>query len=74
MMYYVGFTYRECYNIPVWQRRWFIDRLNKEIKRYKEANDGETPPTRAAHQNTPDVRAMMGRHRSMVPANLRRFT
>ena len=73
-MYYVGFTWREGYNIPIWQRRWFIDRLNKEVKRYKEANGGDNPPTRAAHHNTPDIRSMMGRHRDMVPANLRRFT
>ena len=74
MMYYLGFTYREAYNIPVWQRKWFIERLNKEIERSKEANNGQAPATRAVHQNTPDVRAMMGRMRSQVPANLRRFT
>jgi len=74
MMYYMGFTYIEGYNIPIWQRRWFITRLNEEIKKGKEANDGQAPPTKAAHHNTPDVRSMMGRHRSMVPANLRRFT
>ena len=73
MMYYVGFTYRECYNIPVWQRRWFIDRLQKEIKRTQD-KEGNAQPTRGYHQNTPDARAMMGRYRSMVPANLRRFT
>jgi hypothetical protein len=73
-MYYLGFTYQETYNIPLWQRRWFIERLNQEIKNYNEKNNGENPPTRAAHQNTPQMREMMGRHRSMVPAKLRRFT
>jgi len=73
MMYYMGFTYVECYNIPIWQRRWFIDRMNKEIKRQTD-DKGNAPATRAAHHNTPDARAMMGRYRSMVPANLRRFT
>jgi len=73
-MYYIGFTYHEAYNIPVWQRRWFIQRLNTELERAKKANGGEAPPTRAMHQNTPDVRSMMGRMRSQVPANLRRFT
>ena len=29
---------------------------------------------RPAHQNTPDSRALMNRHRAMVPAKLRRFT
>ena len=70
----MGFTCKEGYNIPIWQRRWFIDRLNKEIKKYQEKNNGESPPTRAAHDNSPDIRAMMGRQRDMVPANLRRFT
>lgn len=70
----MGFTWKEGYNIPIWQRRWFIDRLNKEIKKYQEKNNGESPPTRAAHDNSPDIRAMMGRSRDMVPANLRRFT
>ena len=73
MMYYMGFTYVECYNIPIWQRRWFIQRMNDEIKRTQDSQ-GNAQPTRAAHQNTPDARAMMGRYRSMVPANLRRFT
>lgn len=73
LMYYVGFTYRECYNIPIWQRIWFIQRLNEEIK--KNTNkEGEAPPTRAAHHNTAQMREMMGRYRGQVPANLRRFT
>tara|TARA_B100000700_G_scaffold328785_1_gene447818 strand:- start:1166 stop:1387 length:222 start_codon:yes stop_codon:yes gene_type:complete len=73
-MYYLGFTYGEAYNIPIWQRRWFIQRLNEEIKKSQEANNGQAPPTKAYHQNTQDVRSMMGRMRSQVPANLRRFT
>jgi len=47
--------------------------MNKEIKRTSD-KDGNAQATRAAHQNTPDARAMMGRYRSQVPANLRRFT
>ena len=72
-MYYCGFTYKECYNIPIWQRIWFIQRLNSEIKKYTD-KDGNSQPTRAAHQNTPQQREMMGRYRSQVPSNLRRFT
>ena len=71
-MYYVGFTYLEAYNLPIWQRIWFIERTNKEIK---DASDksGE-PQSRAAHHNSPDARELAGRARSHVPANLRRFT
>lgn len=68
----MGFTYTECYKLPVWQRKWFIQRLNDEIKR---TNEGENQAgSRAAHQNTADTRALMGRYRSQVPAKLRRFT
>jgi len=70
-MYYMGFTYIECYNIPIWQRVWFIERINKEIKR---ANEDQSGASRSAHGNTPDARAMQGRARAQVPAKLRRFT
>jgi hypothetical protein len=68
LMYYTGFSYREAYNLPIWQRSWFIERINKELK----ASQGQN--TRAAHANTPDARALMGRARANVPSNLRRFT
>tara|TARA_B100001094_G_C18126849_1_gene769989 strand:+ start:558 stop:761 length:204 start_codon:yes stop_codon:yes gene_type:complete len=67
-MYYMGFTYVEAYNIPIWIRIWMIKRLNDEIK--KSGKNGN----RAAHANDAESRALMGRHRSQVPANLRRFT
>ena len=51
-----------------------MKRINTEIKRANEANGGNGAATRAAHHNTPDSRELMGRHRNMVPAKLRRFT
>ena len=63
----MGFSYVECYNIPVWQRIWFINRINEEIKR---ANG----QSRSQQSNTPDARAMQGRGRQQVPSKLRRFT
>ena len=66
LMYYMGFSFVECYNIPIWQRIWFIKRLNKEIK--------DSNASRAAHDNSPDVRGLQGRHRGNPPAKLRRFT
>jgi hypothetical protein len=68
-MYYMGFSYLEGYNVPIWVRYWFIKRLNQELK-----NSAKDNGTQAAHQNTPDARALMGRHRAQVPAKLRRFT
>ena len=70
-MYYMGFTYFEAYAIPIWQRRWFIERLNKEIKRSNEQGNAQS---RAAHSNSPESRALMNKSRAQVPARLRRFT
>jgi len=66
-MYYMGFSHREATVLPIWQRKWFIDRFVQEMK---ESQGGD----KAAHNNSPDVRAMQGRARSQVPAKLRRFT
>ncbi len=71
LMYYGGFLYQETYNMPVVHKRWFIERLVKELNRGKE---GENPPTRALHQNNPELREMQGMNRAQAPSRLRRFT
>jgi hypothetical protein len=71
LMYYMGFTYTEAYIAPVWQRRWFIERLNKELKR---AADAQSDASRAAHANSAEQRGLRGMSREQVPAKLRRFT
>jgi hypothetical protein len=71
LVYYGGFTPSEAYNLPVWQKRWWIDRITKELT--KTSDSGETQ-SRALHQNTPDVRAMQGLARPQAPSRLRRFT
>ena len=70
----MGFTYSEAYNIAIWQREWFLERINKEITKSAEANDGQGAASRAAHQNDPQTRSLLGRNRSQVPARLRRST
>ncbi len=70
-MYYMGFTYAEAYALPIWQRAWFIQRINQE---FEKTNKNGEAASRAAHANTADQRALMGRHRAQVPAKLRRFT
>jgi len=70
-MYYMGFSYWECYNIPITYRSWFITRLNKELKK---GNEKENTPTRALHQNDAQTRALMGLQRGETPARLRRFS
>lgn len=71
LMYYAGFTYRETYSLPVPYKRWFIDRLVKELNKGKE---DESSPNRALHANSPEVRQLQGMQRPQVPSRLRRFT
>ena len=71
-MYYMGVSYLEAYNIPVWQRKWFIQRINDEFAKAAKAQSGQL--SKAAHTNTPEARALMGKSSHQVPAKLRRFT
>jgi hypothetical protein len=71
LMYYCGFTYKETYNIPVTYKRWFINRISKELN--KSSEEGNTR-SRAAHHNTQEVRALQGNSRSESPSRLRRFS
>ena len=71
LVYYMGFTFKEAYNLPVTYKRWFIDRISKELS--KGADDGSNQ-SRALHQNAPTVRELQGHQRSQVPSRLRRFT
>jgi|GEM_PF-1391710 len=71
-MYYMGFTYKEAYGIPVWQRNWFIRRINKEFEKARDKN--QPAQSRAAHTNTAEARSLMGNSRAETPARLRRFT
>jgi hypothetical protein len=71
-MYYGGFSYKEAYNIPVVYKRWFVDRIVKELNRGSD-EDGGQAQSRALHQNSPDVRAMQGKARTQTPSRLRRF-
>jgi hypothetical protein len=38
-MYYGGFSYKEAYHLPVSYKRWFIERISKEIKGPEDPND-----------------------------------
>jgi len=69
-MYYMGFSYREVYNMPVSYKGWFINRVVKELNNNKD----EGANSRALHQNSPEVRALSGRNRENTPSRLRRFT
>jgi hypothetical protein len=71
LMYYSGFLWKETMNLPVSYKRWFIERINKEMTR---TSDEGSAQSRALHQNTPDVRSLQGKARSQMPSRLRRFT
>jgi len=70
-MYYLGFTHQEAYHLAIWKRSWFIQRIKEEFNRAAEAN---SQSSRAAHDNTPENRALTGKNRTRPPARLRRFT
>lgn len=72
LQYYLGTTWHDYYNMPVTMKRWMIERVVKELNKSNEK--GESPPTKALHQNTPEARELMGMARSQVPSRLRRFT
>jgi hypothetical protein len=72
LMYYGGFLYKEAYNLPVSYKRWFVERIVKEINR--STSEGGSSQSRALHQNSPDVRALEGKARTHMPSRLRRFT
>lgn len=62
----MGFTW-ESFGmgpLPTAYRSWFIERINKEIAKAqeKEGGDGDIP-TKAAHHNSPDIRAMTNKVR-----------
>tara|TARA_Y100000592_G_scaffold32268_1_gene51290 strand:- start:288 stop:479 length:192 start_codon:yes stop_codon:yes gene_type:complete len=63
-MYYIGFSYRDAYRLPVFQRKWFIKRVVEEIK-----NTNSSKGHKSSEEN-----AISGKMRSQTPANLRRFT
>lgn len=71
LMYYGGFTWRETIHLPVAYKRWFVERIVKELNKGAESGSNQS---RALHQNSPDVRAMQNMARSHVPSRLRRFT
>ena len=62
----MGFSYSESMLLPVFKRRWFLERTNKEITK-SQVSKGQA-------DNSPEARAMMGRSRGQVPSKLRRFS
>lgn len=70
LSYYLGVSLVESYNMPVAYKKWFIDRISEELSSSSE----KASQSKALHANTPELRALQGRQRAVVPARLRRFT
>ena len=64
LMYYIVFSYRDAYRLPIYQRKWFIERVIQEIK-----NTNTSKGHKSAEEN-----ALTGKMRTQSPANLRRFS
>lgn len=60
------------YKFPITYRKWLLERINKEINKAAERQDGMT--SKGVHNNTPDIRELTNKQRSTVPAKLQRFT
>jgi hypothetical protein len=63
MAYYLGVDLQEVKKMPIKEINWYIKRLNKEFEK-------GNSDSKAAHYNTPDVRAMNGKSRAHVPKKL----
>ena len=71
--YYFGMSWKEYYHFPVAYRHWLLKRINQELEKASK-NDPSVPPgSKGAHDNTSDIRSMLGKQRETVPAKLRRF-
>lgn len=71
--YYFGMSHwGDYYKFPVAYKRWLIKRINEEIQKAAEAQNGQT--SKGYHNNTPDIRGLTSKARSLVPAKLQRFS
>ena len=59
LMYHLGFSYRDAYLLPVWQRFWFINRLKKEFDEMKENNTVSEGP-RSNNVGSRGIRKVFG--------------
>ena len=47
LVYHIGFSYKDAYNLPVWKREWFLNKFLHDMKVSSEANkNGSHAPSR----------------------------
>lgn len=59
LVYHLGFTYSDAYDLPVWERFWFINRLKKEFETAKENNTKATSNAQRTNSGSRNVRKFM---------------
>ena len=70
--YYFGMDWNTYYTYPVAYKRWLIERIGEEIKK---ANEKQSDiPSKGMHHNTPDIRTLAGKSKSIVNPKSQRFT
>jgi len=67
----MGFSFTEAMTLPVAYKKFFIERVNKELEKSTEGGDARS---RALHHNDPTTRSLQNMTRDKTPARLRRFT
>ena len=60
LVYHLGFTYQDAYNLPVWQRFWFINRLKEEFKQAKENNQSPNSSAQRTNSGGRQIRKIFG--------------
>jgi hypothetical protein len=70
LTYYGGFTWLDTCVMPVAFKRWYIERINKELTRKNEKGEDA-----GADRTAPaEIRALEGMAHPDAPPRLRRFT
>ena len=60
----MGMTYRDAYNMAIWKRNWYLERVVEEIKK----SNGQ------AKSSPREARALGGKMRPDGPQRTKRFT
>jgi hypothetical protein len=64
LIYYLGMTYGEAYNLPIWKRSWYLERVVKEINKANGDSKGSSQ----------ESRGLSNRLRPSGPQRTKRFT
>ena len=64
LVYYMGMTYSEAYNMAIWKRRWYLQRVIEEINKSNGDSKG----------NSSETRGLSNKLRPDGPQRTKRFT